>query len=130
MIGHQMSAAFLAVLALAQRRLLEYADMFRASGDFHRVRLPERKGIDRSARPGAARYAMAVAHGFRLAGHFDLDASAEAFAFVCFHFRISDPLNLYAQRPNSVAAVLAADRSIRMTRVLIPAERRYTGAVV
>jgi hypothetical protein len=82
MIGHQVPAAFLAVLALAGRILDEGRDVLPAFGDAHSTRLPESERVDRARRPRAAGAAMAVAHRLWLALDFDLDASAEARAFV------------------------------------------------
>src|SRR5690242_16055127 len=109
MIGHEMAAAFAAILPLAHRRLLERGDMLGAAGDAHRLGLPEREGVHRAARPGAAGAAMAIAHRFRRAGRFEMDGAAETFAFVCRHGRellsLSDGLSV------SGAAGAASSRS-------------------
>jgi hypothetical protein len=73
-----MTAALLAVHALAERRLLEGADMLGASLDLHMIRFPEREGIDRRDRPGAAGTAVAITHRFRRAVSFDFNRAAKA----------------------------------------------------
>src|ERR1043166_10167477 len=82
-----MTAALFAVLALAHRRLLEHADMLGPGRDAHGVRLPQGEGIDRPARPRTARAAVTISHALGLPRDFDLDGSAETFAFVCGHDR-------------------------------------------
>src|SRR5438552_9316642 len=82
MVGEEMPAAGLAPLALAVRRLGERSDLVRAARDAQGVGLPEREGIHRAGRPLAARLAMAVAHGRRLAAHRELHGTAEAAAVV------------------------------------------------
>src|ERR1700722_8770402 len=77
MVGHNMTAAGLAVLALAPRGLRERRDMIPSLRDFHRVWLPEAEGVDRAGRPGAAGLAMAIAHRLRRAFDFDLDCAAK-----------------------------------------------------
>src|SRR5215469_12085261 len=79
MVGHQMAAAFAAILPLAELGLLEHPDMLGASRDAHGFRLPEAEGVDGAARPGAAGCAVTVTHGFRRTGCLDLDSAAEAF---------------------------------------------------
>jgi hypothetical protein len=49
MTGHQMAAAFLAILALAHWRLLVHADMIGAGRDPYGAGLPERESVDGSA---------------------------------------------------------------------------------
>src|SRR5207244_10580000 len=78
MIGHEMPAALCAILALTERRLLESRDVPGPRCDPHGLRLPEAEGVDRSARPGSAGTAMAVTHGFRRPGSFQLDRAAKA----------------------------------------------------
>ena len=68
----------LAVLALAQRRLLKGRDVLGAFGEPYRLRLPQREGIDRCGRPRPARGAMAITHGDRRTGDLELDRSAKA----------------------------------------------------
>ena len=51
MIGHQVSAAFAAILALALRGLLECGHMLGARCDAHGIRLPEAESVDRPAGP-------------------------------------------------------------------------------
>jgi hypothetical protein len=41
MIVHEMAPAFLAVLPLTEFGLLEHGNMFRTSGNPHRIRLPK-----------------------------------------------------------------------------------------
>src|SRR3546814_9605519 len=77
-VGHQVAAAFGAILALAEFGLLERREVIGAGGDPHRVRFPQAEGVDRTAEPGPARCAMAIAHALRLADDFQLDRAAEA----------------------------------------------------
>ena len=53
-IGHQVAAAFVAILPLAERRLLEHGNVVGAGGDLHRIRLPQRERVDRAAGPRSA----------------------------------------------------------------------------
>src|SRR5262249_20692543 len=76
--GHHMTAAKLAKLPLAERCLLESCEVLGAGLHLHGILFPEREGIDRPTRPGAARAAVAIAHGLGLTGDFDLDCAAEA----------------------------------------------------
>jgi hypothetical protein len=46
MIVHEMAAAFLAVLPLTEFGLLEHGNMFRTSGNPHRIRLPKGESSD------------------------------------------------------------------------------------
>src|SRR3954453_23794322 len=78
MIGHEMAAAFGAVLSAAGLGLHEAGDVLRTLGDLHVLGLPEREGVHRAGRPGAAGAAVAVAHGLRCAGHLNRDGAAEA----------------------------------------------------
>src|SRR5580704_1694834 len=80
MVGHQMPAAFAAILPLAELALLEHADMLGAGRDAHGLRFPEAAGVDGAARPGAAGCAVTITHGFRRTGCLDLDRAAGAFA--------------------------------------------------
>lgn len=61
MIGHQMAAAVGAIFALAHWREGEGGNALGTAGDGHRLRLPEREGVDRPTRPGAAGGAVAIA---------------------------------------------------------------------
>src|SRR5439155_4865271 len=74
-----------AILAVAEFGLAEAGKILRTGRDAHCLRLPQREGIDRSARPGPARLAMTITHAFRFAGHLQLHGTAEAFALVCRH---------------------------------------------
>jgi hypothetical protein len=85
MNGHEMTTAFSAILPLAEGSLLECSQMLGTAGDFNRVGLPERECVDRSARPGSAGLAMAVAHGFRLPGNLNMNGSAKTLALVRRH---------------------------------------------
>src|SRR5471030_2022005 len=78
MVGHNMTAAGLAVLALAPRGPRECRNLILSLRDIHRVRLPEAEGVDRAGRPGAAGLAMAIAHRLGRAFDFDLDRAAKA----------------------------------------------------
>jgi hypothetical protein len=82
-----MAPALLAVLPLTHRSLLKHADMLRTGCDPHGIRLPERKGIDRSSRPRTAGLAMTIAHDFRLAGDLDLNGTAKTLPVMCCHRR-------------------------------------------
>jgi hypothetical protein len=82
MIGHQVAAAFAAILPLAERRFLKCGDMFRASRDLYGIRFPKRECVDWAAGPGSARPAVAIAHGFRRARSFNLDLAAKALALI------------------------------------------------
>src|SRR5882672_7468064 len=67
---------------MASRRLGEATNLVRAARDAQRLRLPERESIDRPGRPRPAGLAMAIAHRRGLAGHGELDRTAEAAALV------------------------------------------------
>src|SRR5688572_23078478 len=82
MVGHQVSAAFRAVLPLAERRLLEGGHLLRPCGNPHRLGLPEAESVHRSAGPGPAGLAMTIAHCLWFAGHLQLDSTAEAASHV------------------------------------------------
>src|SRR5262249_58542399 len=97
MIDHQMPAALLAVLPLAEGRCLDGADVFGAGRHANRVGLPERERIDRSSRPRSARAAVTITHALGLARGFEMDRSAEAFTFVCRH-GLPDLVRLRAAR--------------------------------
>src|SRR4051812_3293866 len=90
-LGVDVATALRAPLTLARRLLAEAANVFGAARDAHRVGLPQRKGVHRTRRPAAARLAMAIAHGGRLAAHRELHTAAETTAFVCAH--AADPLS-------------------------------------
>src|SRR5947207_8929502 len=87
MIGHEMAAAFFAVLAHADRSLLIHADMFGACRHPHRSRLPKRESIDRPSRPRAARSAVTVTHNVGRSGDFKFNGTAKAFAGMRCHGR-------------------------------------------
>src|SRR6185369_8931374 len=82
MLGEEVPAALLAPLAIAPRRLVESADAVGPARDPHRFGLPEREGVDRPRRPGAAGVAVAVAHRRRRARDGEVDGAAEAAPFV------------------------------------------------
>src|SRR5262249_32766558 len=90
MVGHQMAAAALAVLAIAHLGFGVLAEKFSALGDVDVLGFPEREGVDGRGGPGAAGGAVAIAHAFRRA--LDLDRAAEAFALVSRHLK--NPLRL------------------------------------
>src|SRR6185369_2787778 len=77
MIGHQMTAALRAVLALAHRRLLERRNMLRPRRDPYRFRLPQGERVYRPAGPRTAGTAMAITHPFRRTRDLDFDRSAK-----------------------------------------------------
>jgi hypothetical protein len=68
-------------LPLADWRFLKHREMFGTGRDPHRFRLPQAEGVDRTARPGAAGIAVAIAHRLGRASDLDLDRSAKAFSF-------------------------------------------------
>jgi hypothetical protein len=82
MIGHQVPAAFGAILPLADLGLLEYGDMLGPGGYPNGLRLPKSEGVHRSAGPRTARTAMTIAHGFRFTGNFDMNCPAKTLPFV------------------------------------------------
>ena len=86
MIGHEVSAAFGAILPLAEWRLLEGSHTLRSCGNPHRLGLPEAEGVHRSARPGPAGLAMTIAHRLRFSGCNQLDGTAEAASHVSHGF--------------------------------------------
>ncbi len=63
MIGHQVAAAFRAILALAERCLGEGRDVLGSRFDPHGSGLPKAEGVHRPPGPGTARPAMTIAHG-------------------------------------------------------------------
>ena len=65
MIGHQVAAAFRAIFALAQIRLLKGRNMLGSGRDPHRLGAPEAEGVHGPSGPGTAGAAMTVAHGRR-----------------------------------------------------------------
>jgi GNAT superfamily N-acetyltransferase len=82
--GHQVTAAFRAILPLADRSFLEHRNIFGACRDSHRLRLPETEGVDGSAGPRPAGAAVTIAHRLRRARDLDFDRTAKAFA-IQFH---------------------------------------------
>src|SRR5262245_54473837 len=84
MLGEDVAAARPAPFAKRAWRLVPDADIVGTARDAHRLRPPQREGIDRRGRPVPARFAMAVAHGGRLAAHGQMDRAAEAAALVDF----------------------------------------------
>src|ERR1700722_16701862 len=78
MIGHQVAAAFRAIFALAQLRLLKCPNMFGSGRDPHCLRLPKAEGVHRPSRPGTAGAAMTVAHGLRRPHDLQFNCAAEA----------------------------------------------------
>src|SRR6185312_4797863 len=88
MIGEQVAAALLAPFAVAHGRLVVGADARRTLSHPQRLRLPQRKCIDRAGGPVPAGFAMAVAHPCGLSGDLELDLAAETAAGVgvgCAH---------------------------------------------
>src|ERR1700687_2576001 len=83
MIGHEVPAAFLAILPLANVGLLEHRDMLGSRSYPHCLRLPKTKGVHRAAGPRTTRTAMTVAHGFRVTGNFQMNCATKTPAFVC-----------------------------------------------
>ena len=77
MIGHQVTTALPAVLALAERRLLESRNMLGSRFDLDRLRLPEAEGVDRPARPRATGTAMTITHGLGRTPDHKSDGSAK-----------------------------------------------------
>src|SRR3954451_14303941 len=69
---------FLQYFALAERRLRKGLDILCTFGDAHGFGLPQAEGVHRTARPRAARAAMAIAHRFRRACDLDRDRATEA----------------------------------------------------
>ena len=65
MTGHQVPATFLAILPLAERRLLERCDMLSPGFHLHSVCFPETESVYRTSRPGAAGTTMTIAHCLR-----------------------------------------------------------------
>src|SRR6266704_6633948 len=65
MVGHQVPAAFLAVLPLTNLGLLKHRDILGARSYTRCPRLPETKSVYWTAGPRTTRTAMTVAHGFR-----------------------------------------------------------------
>ena len=79
-IGHEMPAAFGAILPLTRFRLLEHRDVFGTGRDPHRLGLPKTEGVHRAAGPRTAGAAMAIAHRLRSAGDLEFDRAAKAFS--------------------------------------------------
>src|SRR5512140_87744 len=89
MVGHQMSAASLAVLTVAGGVLGELAEVLRSLGDADVLRLPQRESVHGRGRPRAAGRTVAVAHAFGFALYLELDGAAKAVALVSDHFSVS-----------------------------------------
>jgi hypothetical protein len=87
MVGHEMTAAFRAVLPVAQARFHEVTDQTGARRDGHVFGLPQGERIHRRGRPRSARIAMAIPHRLRRSVHFDFDSSAEAAPLMCHHIQ-------------------------------------------
>ena len=87
MVGHEMTAAFRAVLPVAHARFHEVADQAGARGNLDVFGLPQAERIHGSGRPGPARIAVAISHRLRRSVHFDFDSSAEAVPLMCRHVR-------------------------------------------
>src|SRR4051812_27719985 len=77
MVRHQVTTALVAILALAERRLLEHLDVIGTAADPHCARLPQAEGVEWRARPRAAGGAVAVAHHLRRAVDLECDGAAE-----------------------------------------------------
>src|SRR6266516_61365 len=78
MIGHQVPAAFPAILPLAEFSLLERREVLGSRCDPYRLRLPEAEGVYGPARPRATRTAMTIAHLFRCPRHLQFYCAAKA----------------------------------------------------
>src|SRR5579883_2072364 len=78
MIRHDMAATLLAVLPLAERRLLVGRDVLGAGRDLDRLRLPQAEGVHRAGGPRPARPAMAIAHRLRRSRDLQFYGAAEA----------------------------------------------------
>src|SRR5580765_2260676 len=78
MLGEEVAAAALAPLAIAPGGLGVGPDAIGAARDSERFGLPQREGVDRPCRPGAAGLAVAVAHGGGLPGYGKVHRAAEA----------------------------------------------------
>src|SRR5450631_1660128 len=90
MVGHQVTPTAPAELPVTGLGLRKLAEKLRALRNPHILRLPEGEGIHRCCRPPPAGRAVAVAHGFGRALHFDLDRAAKALALIrCHDVRIS-----------------------------------------
>src|SRR5262245_60971119 len=87
-VGHDVAAAFLAILPLAVRRLLVGGDKLGSFGDAHGAGLPQREGVDRRSRPRTARSTVAVTHALRRARRFELDRPAETLTAISRHFHL------------------------------------------
>jgi len=85
MVGHEMTAAFCAVLPVVHARFHEVADQTGARRDRDVFGLPQGESIHRRGRPRSARIAMAIPHCLRRSVHFDFDSSAEAAPMMCRH---------------------------------------------
>src|SRR2546430_16746770 len=101
MVGHQVPTAFRAILALAERGLLERGHVFGSRRHAHGVRLPEAEGVDRPAGPGAARTAVAITHRLRCPGDLEFDCATKTTSHVSHDspFPIFAGLRTSAGRP-------------------------------
>src|SRR4051812_11632041 len=82
MIGQHVAATRFAPLSKAVGRLVVRPELLGALGDLHGVGLPQDECVHRARGPSPARSAMTVSHARRLAGHAELDGSAEAASLV------------------------------------------------
>jgi hypothetical protein len=129
MIGHEVPAAFLAILPLANLGLLKHSDMLGSRSYPHGFGLPKTKGVHRAARPRATRTAMAVAHGFRLTGNFQMNCPAKTFACArsrhCLLPRLFRPM---LPRPEATdKAVNSNGALLRRWRLNVRRQRRWVG---
>src|SRR5262245_5376452 len=83
MIGHQMTAAFGAVFALAHRRLLERRNMLRPGRDPDRVRLPQGECVHRAAGPRTTGTAMTITHSFRRTRDLHFNGTTKTVSSMC-----------------------------------------------
>ena len=88
MLGHQVTAAFLAILTLAEGSLLECCDVLGPGFDLHCFRLPETEGIYRPAGPRATRTAMTIAHALGRSSDLNLNCAAKTFSNVAHAFSL------------------------------------------
>ena len=87
MICHQVAAALLAILTLADFGFLEHPDMLGPRRNAHGLRLPKTECVHGAAGPLPTRSAMTVAHSFRLTGNLHMNCTAKTFAFMCRRHR-------------------------------------------
>src|SRR5712692_10408950 len=81
-VGHQMTAASLAKLAVARLRFHEPGEKLCTFCDTDVLRLPQGEGVHGRRRPGPAGAAMAITHRLRSSVYFNLHGATETSAFV------------------------------------------------